>query len=366
MSSSPAVAPLDLPDYVDPDSSITYIQLPGNVKPVSVWEDEESSALFVEDEEKRERWDERLVVQSGWLYKQDIHLSSLNKEREVVGQYLNVVDAALFRTRPGGGVRGWEKEKKRLEAKNSSAKAQRRRTSAGDVERALGIPQQSWLAPMIAEEPQPEMPVLSEEPEGSEDESVDENELPPWARLHSSTYASHLERAYALLVAFLPVDLLPTLMFPSDAGRIPFLESLSSGQLLCVAYNAAVRKSRKPWGFVAKDAIHDIISLENASSDEKKGRWTFRRTDNLRLFVGALKLRYGVGVVVPPRSAALPPAQPQPIVPTSPSTSREREEQALVFDPKLVASRLEGWDGMLEGLVERWVEGVVHERRGEH
>ena len=425
-SSSPAVAPLDLPDYTfDPDTSITYIQLPH--KSVPVWEDEDSSsnAFFVDDnnEEKRETWDDKLVLQSGWLYKQDITLSALEREKEAVERYLDVVDEVLFRTRPGAaqGERGWVKEKRKIEAKfTSSLRAKRRRTSTGDVERALGIGKQPFLSlgdnaagagagarrrvtlgsvlPMLdslalSEEPLglSGMPAVTEEsPAGDQDHEsgtdeggstdIDESELPIWARLHPSPYPNELERTHALLVALLPTDLLPALVSPpdNDAGRLPFLESLSSGQLLCVAYNTGVRRSRKPWGFVAKEGIHDIISLERASAQEKEngerksgggGGWTFRRTDNLRLFVGALKLRYGVGVVVPPRSAAAIPA-PAPqsnsnaeSLPTSPILSKQTGQIPLVFDPKVVASKGEGWDTMLEKLVSVWVDGVVSERR---
>lgn len=68
------------------------------------------------------------------------------------------------------------------------------------------------------------------------------------------------------------------------------MDILSSGQLLCVAYNVGVRKSRKPWGFVSRDAIHDIITLdaqppsEEQEAEKGKRGWTFRRTDNLRLW----------------------------------------------------------------------------------
>ena len=93
-----------------------------------------------------------------------------------------------------------------------------------------------------------------------------------------------------MIQALLPSSLqhlLPS--FASDKDG--FLKSLSSGQLLCVAYNVGVRKSRKPWGYVSKDAIHDIAAFESQSQGEteeqkektKKG-WTFRRTDNLRLW----------------------------------------------------------------------------------
>ena len=74
----------------------------------------------------------------------------------------------------------------------------------------------------------------------------------------------------------------------SSSDRAKFLQALSSGQVLCNAYNTGVRRSRKPWGYVSKDAIHDIAALEEAQGGDdgegaKRG-WTFRRTDNLRLW----------------------------------------------------------------------------------
>jgi hypothetical protein len=94
---------------------------------------------------------------------------------------------------------------------------------------------------------------------------------------------------------FLPATLLPSLMPASP--REGFLDCLSSGQLLCVAYNTCVRKSKKPWGYISRDGIHDILALEQAARDggdpddskaqaEVKKGWTFRRIDNLRLWAG--------------------------------------------------------------------------------
>lgn len=49
------------------------------------------------------------------------------------------------------------------------------------------------------------------------------------------------------------------------------------------------------WGYINKDAIHDIASLEariEEDDDDEEARkkrktgWTFRRTDNLRLWAG--------------------------------------------------------------------------------
>jgi hypothetical protein len=97
-------------------------------------------------------------------------------------------------------------------------------------------------------------------------------------------------RAHALLAHLLPASLKPALGRPDS--RQDFLQSLASGQLLCVAYNMCVRKSKKPWGFVNKDGIHDILALERAAvANGEEGVssrkvWTFRRIDNLRLWIG--------------------------------------------------------------------------------
>ena len=88
---------------------------------------------------------------------------------------------------------------------------------------------------------------------------------------------SHVaERAYALMAALIPAQLLPQL--PLDGGRTELLQALSSGQLLCVAYNVGVRKSKKPWGYIDADAIHDI------ANETAEKVWLFRRIENLRLF----------------------------------------------------------------------------------
>jgi hypothetical protein len=41
------------------------------------------------------------------------------------------------------------------------------------------------------------------------------------------------------------------------------------------------------------------------------------------------------------------------------------EELPVFFDGPLVAKQGEGWDTMLETTIDRWVECVVAERRGE-
>lgn len=90
---------------------------------------------------------------------------------------------------------------------------------------------------------------------------------------------------HAFLKSVLPSPLAAVL--PDDASSpTAILEKLASGQLLCVAYNTAVRQSRRPWGYISQDSIHDIAALEaSAEAGEAKwSGWTFRRSDNLRLW----------------------------------------------------------------------------------
>lgn len=334
---------------VDKDTSVAFslVQVNGRFESVPVWEDPEDDTFFVDDEtlkEKRDRWDE-LVLGSGWLYKQDVTLAQLSNERKLVEAYLDVVDEVLFEGKRGARSeqRGWEREKRKIRDRERSRSSAKRRVSAGDAEGksfgiGLGLSSSSgsgsgsrrvstgMLPDMmgrmnISEEPQ-QMEGISEEaenqdaediPEESEEQEESELEdgaLPEWAQrrtfldsdLGSSTAAFYpyfvdtffIDRAHALMAVLLPVNLLTHLPTepPSSSGaaHAAFLESLSSGQLLCVAYNTGVRKSKKPWGYINKDGIHDIIELQKAEEkkggESKKTGWTFRRSDNLRLWVG--------------------------------------------------------------------------------
>ena len=92
-------------------------------------------------------------------------------------------------------------------------------------------------------------------------------------------------RMHAFLKSVLPSPL-ATIIPDDPADRETILDKLASGQLLCVAYNAAVRQSRKPWGYISQDSIHDIAALEASAEAGEASRsgWTFRRSDNLRLW----------------------------------------------------------------------------------
>lgn len=188
---SPSGDSMSLPTD-DPDASISYsfIRVQGRHDSVPVWEDENSSDSDEEKLKKREHWDERLVLGGGWLYKQDVKLSSLDQERKVVKQYVESVDSILFGGFKGG-KRGWERERERLEKKEKS-EARSRRTSSSD-----GDPFSSFQFPLpkgrrvvstgmmnttLSEEPE-QLSILEE----SEEESVDDEELPEWAKRSSFT-----------------------------------------------------------------------------------------------------------------------------------------------------------------------------------
>ncbi|KIN96740.1 hypothetical protein M404DRAFT_162355 [Pisolithus tinctorius Marx 270] len=370
----------------DPDMSISFIRVQGRYDSIPVWEDEFEQETHVNEEEQetRERWDDKLVLGGGWLYKQDVRLQDLGKERDIVRRYVDLVDDVLFDGRKDG-KRGWERARERVAKRDRESRSKGRRVSAGDInsfrfpcERPSSarrvVSMDSLQAMTLSEEPG-EMETLSEE------ESTDEDDLPEWAKRSSFT-DNVIGRAYALLQALLPEYL--RCVLPSPLERTALLRVLSSGQPLCVAYNTGVRRSRKPWGFISVDSIHDIVSLEqNAEGVDEKGAtgWTFRRTDNLRLWAGALKLRYLLPLIIPsapgrpdhmtPSSSPARNASPGRGIPSSPSTPTAQRirfstnETPIHFDPRLVARREEGWESMLEATLVRWVTAVVEERRGE-
>lgn len=361
---------------IDPDSSITFMQVQGRHGSVPVWEDEDGSSSEEEEKVKKEHWDERLVLGNGWLYRQDVTLGELARQKKMVEAYLDVVNQVLFGGKKDDGARekGWERERRKVVERGDRGmtRLKERRVSTGDAARTSGLYVSAEGKRRVSTGMLDMMNGLSltEEPESMADikedeaeESLDDEELPNWAQRNAFAN-DDLGRAHAILSAFLPGHLLPALEPPS--ARTGFLVSLSSGQLLCIAYNSCVRKSKKPWGYVNKDGIHDIIALEQAERDTtnskteggKKG-WTFRRIDNLRLWVGALKLRYMLPIQMPVQSVSSSarissPARAQRV----PSA-----EPAVVFDAKVVARKDDGWENMLESVLLKWVWKVVDERR---
>ena len=172
------------PDFLG-DVSISYVHVPHRHGPVPVWDDDDDDIDLnaMAEGEKRDRWDERLVLGGGWLYRQDVRRDELARERDVVARYLDAVDEVLFGGRKEG-KRGWEREREK-EERRERERVRSRRTSAGDVElvarkrdnrRVVSTGMLDALKGMV----------LSEEPEDggheSETESVDDDDLPEWAK----------------------------------------------------------------------------------------------------------------------------------------------------------------------------------------
>lgn len=66
-----------------------------------------------------------MVLGGGWLYKQDVEVRQLVKERSVV-QYLDVVEEVLFNGKKGAGERG------RIRVRRDGAKTSTRLTLQSD------------------------------------------------------------------------------------------------------------------------------------------------------------------------------------------------------------------------------------------
>ncbi|KAJ7117881.1 hypothetical protein C8R43DRAFT_934318, partial [Mycena crocata] len=402
---SPEEGDQDHEHEVDRDAvAFSLVQVQGRYESVPVWEDEDPSWEDYDDDKdkaKKEGWDEKLILGSGWLYQQNVRLEDLEKERDVVSTYLDVVDEVLFEGKKTDGdagrekERGWERERRKAVEKEgrgsvrSMSRANRRASSgdrdgeskvsmlltpaAGDkARRRVSVGMFEMMSSLRVTEEPSQMGEIDEEGEDSE-ESIDDEELPEWAR-RKSFENDEIGRAHAILSTFLPATLLPALMPSSPRGA--FLDSLSSGQLLCVAYNTCVRKSKKPWGYISRDGIHDILALEQAARDEnpedskgqaesKKG-WTFRRIDNLRLWAGALKIRYLLPIVAPVQLGSSTPNSNTPLNSPVPAAAPQRfnpEQPPVIFDAKAVARKDPGWEDTLEGALLRWVQRVVVERR---
>ena len=210
---SPANITLDLPPdepdtdleatsvVGDPDASFSFslVQVQGRFESVPVWEDDDddSSAFGIDadaEKNKRDGWDERLVLGSGWLYKQDVKLEELVKERSAVRQYLDVVDEVLFNGKKGTEERGWMRARREMDGKRS--RSTKRRVSMGDaIERPAGLLDppgggarrvSTGMVHMLrgmslSEEPE-DMHDIKEDVENVEEETLDDEGLPEWAK----------------------------------------------------------------------------------------------------------------------------------------------------------------------------------------
>ncbi|KAF8596385.1 hypothetical protein BDV93DRAFT_610926 [Ceratobasidium sp. AG-I] len=325
---------------------------------VQIWSDSDSGDDLAPDEpEKREVWDERLVLGGGWLYKSNLGEDEVKSERENVRVYLDVVDGVLFGG-ARGGRRGWERERRKprksdigegsivSEDEDEGGMGGRRVSgSLGEAMRLLSLVEDESMLEEV----------------GEEDEGGEGDDVPEWATVEP--FGSDLiARTNALLQHFLPPTLAPFL--PTPATREALLSCLSDGQLLCVAYNSAVRKSKKAWGFINAQSIHETTSVNITAEEKAAGSWTFRRKENLGLWAAALKLRYVIDIVPADQQSNHPTRHfhRAPLTPVEPGDG-DGSFGANVFSPIVIAKKEKGWEDMLERAIWAWVNAVVTETK---
>lgn len=276
-------------------------------------------------------------------YRSDLTLADLGEQRSLVRRYLATVNTVMSELRPQKG---------------------------GAKQVATGL--------VGAAQPlSPRLAIV--------DLASTEDDLPSWARtnlddppatrLNSST-PTWLPRLRLLIDDLLSNEAATSLGFSPSASPAATLHRLANGLLLCHAFNAALRTSARPWGFIDEGTVHDDVDEEDGDGDEKgaveadeeqreeegngqgakrtstkskitAGRWTFRRVENLRRFAAAVQLRYG----------------------SSGSSGCTVTPAVRAFDAVRVARRGEEdetdtrWQTQLEGLVGAWLGAVVREVR---
>ncbi|GAA5861366.1 hypothetical protein JCM8547_006107 [Rhodosporidiobolus lusitaniae] len=229
--------------------------------------------------------------------------------------------------------------------------------------------------------------------DGEEEEEAQKEDMPEWAK-EGAIQRDGLALAHSLLLSHAPhlpshlTSLLPPYPLPSSPStRTDLLTLLSTGELLCHAYNAVLRhSSSRGFGFISQGSIHSVPAASQGEGEEggggvgsvqmgregsqmstvsmvsedgkgegkkKKVGRTFRRVENLGMWAAALKFRYSLPLVLPSptSSSSTPPSLPP---------------NAIPFDPRLITSLRPGWEAMLEKAIRAWGKKVRGEWREEN
>ncbi|PLW05390.1 hypothetical protein PCANC_28788, partial [Puccinia coronata f. sp. avenae] len=267
-----------------------------------------------QDEDNSAREDNSLVLPNvGWEYRQDVSLEEVRDEALVVKEWLECVDGILEGLKII--TRTQRRKKDRLSVANHVPKMKKKKSAAtttttttatttinteGSVfkkliksskfhpqHHQLKVPDISLDDATTEDESNSEETDGEEEGDGEEGEEDLEELLPEWARndrfLVKTTRvdpkngtqllaqeSDQLGRLFSCLVSHLPIELLPHLVAPhGDHGsRLKFLDSLSDGTLICLAYNSILRKSQRPWGFIPMESIHNLATTAGGESFE--------------------------------------------------------------------------------------------------
>ncbi|KAF8321250.1 hypothetical protein DL93DRAFT_2073052 [Clavulina sp. PMI_390] len=418
-----ASPPQNVPHSPKPD--VVPLKIQGRDKTVHVWADPDEGMWddFDDDPvEKEDPWDERLVLGGGWLYRRDIELSSLDKERNVIKKYLEVVDEVVFANSIpiAPGERGWQRARLdstavrsrsgRPSSRASDGSASNSANDAGLRKRVISTTLLDAMSEVsMHDEPSSiEARLLPPSPRSNNPSpispSIPDESLAEWAQ-RASFEGDPIGRIHAMIAAHLPPELLgflpspSTSLDPSDpfatssapterdqqAFREHLLTVLSDGQIICTTYNAIVRRSRNPWGYIQLENVHDLLGLTEEPEREhldldlslgssqranakSKSSWTFRRTENLRYWAAALKLRYMIPFVLPqPPQPAIQGLKRVTEQKSSSSLSRAFNDPVIsppvLFEPRVIAAKEEGWEDMFQRALVRWMDAVLEEKR---
>ncbi|SPO22636.1 uncharacterized protein UTRI_01314 [Ustilago trichophora] len=341
---------------------------------------------------------------TGYLYRSDLRISDLAAERAVLQSYLKTVNMVL--SAPAASA--------------ASVQDFRRPTSLG-----LSGARSSTEAVHLATDVTPSIRLDSAE------DSLKMGLQHTWASAGLNTaervsgfMIDHCESSIDQDFDRLRLDRLQNAK--DDLKHL--LPLLYDGYLLCRAFNEAVRRSDKPWGYISSREMHDLEAEEAAllhkealrvkraqeaealnfqtrtdrrsasegdsgaadtehqprsiepESQASRPGWTFRRTENLRVWAAALKLRYHIQTTA---TRAIP-AKPATTGPTygslgmgklalhgrraasessTPSSMVQHgTSRTIDFDPAKVARKEDGWQDMMTKLLVAWIDAVAEEQ----
>ncbi|SNX82440.1 uncharacterized protein MEPE_01146 [Melanopsichium pennsylvanicum] len=341
---------------------------------------------------------------AGYLYRSDLKLSELAAEREILQSYLKTVNTVLS-------------------VSATSTQDARRRSSSESVSE-VGSLAATEAAPWTADR----TPCIRLHAAGGFNS-------PDRAKSWTATGLTAAERVSLFMIDHCEACTVTDLnkervdrMRDAKGDLERLLSLLYDGYLLCRALNETVRRSDKPWGYISSREMHDLeaeeaallhkeamrlreaedadalnfqtranrkeVSEGGSTGSEAEPRvkqseedatfsrpgWTFRRTENLRVWATALKLRYHIQTT----ATKATPAKQTSTGPTYgslgmgklalhgrraasesytlSSSTNHRSSRTMDFDPVKVARKEPGWQDMLTKLLTAWIDAVVEEQ----
>lgn len=344
----------------------------------------------------------------GYLYRTDLRLSDLDKERAVLQGYLQTVSSVL--STATSDVTEGSTEESRL----SSSRIGGTRASDGQSQSVHSTIDATFS-------------INLESPEHSTSTGSERHWTVAGLSTAERVSSFMIEHCRACVGQSLSQSRLDQLHRAS--GELEeMLALLCDGYLVCRVFNEAVRRSDKPWGYISTREMHDLEAEEAAllhkealrakqaleadalhfqtradrkslsEQDAKVGGtqsqapwfesnlarrpgWTFRKTENLRVWAAALKLRYQIQTTAT-RAVAAKPALTAPTYgslgmgklalhgrrvasdsyATRGTSVQVAPSKTIDFDPAKVARNQQGWQEMLTTVLIAWIDAVAKEQ----